>query len=312
MSLPPLRQRIVAAARRTAKKMLTKNSDCSGAITTLDKLDRALQKAATARQQSEADFLAALATFWLDLPPPATDPWSAEYRQHWWNVYEHLAGRAYSVQNEQFEFDAESHFLQPYPYCTKDHQIVSRQLTGMGAIIRALALPPGSSILEMGAGWGNISLFLAQMGYRVSVVDINQRYGDLIKRRAAAIGVDIEFICTGFDTATELERRFDCVLFFESFHHAYDHLALLDRLPAIINPGGLLALSGEPINENIPYDWGLNPAGEALWQIRTHGWFELVFRESYLIKTLQHKGYTVSKVDCPDTPIGTTLLCRRS
>jgi hypothetical protein len=49
----------------------------------------------------------------------------------------------------------------------------------------------------------------------------------------------------------------------------------------------------EPINENLPYDWGLNPAGEALWQIRTNGWCELVFRESYLISTLKKNGFLV-------------------
>ena len=64
------------------------------------------------------------------------------------------------------------------------------------------------------------------------------------------------------------------------------------------------------MNENLPYDWGLNPAGEALWQIRTHGWFELVFRESYLRKTLERKGYSVEKFESPDNPVGTTLVCR--
>ncbi|HCI15041.1 MAG TPA: hypothetical protein DFK12_14150 [Gallionellaceae bacterium] len=292
--------------------MVQKNMSHQGAITELGKLDAALRHAAEARKISETKFLEALSTFWLDMPPTVSDPWSDEYRQHWWDVYKHLAGRDYHVQNEQFEFEIDSHVLSPYPYCTRDYNIVSRQLMGMGAIIRALALPPGAAVLEMGAGWGNLSLFLAQMGYKVTVLDINSRYGELIQQRAAALGVEIEFICGEFDDAPKWGRRFDCVLFFESFHHSYDHLSLLDSLPALLTEGGLLALTGEPINENLSYDWGINPAGEALWQIRTHGWFELVFKESYLIKTLEHKGYSVSKIECADNPVGTSLLCRRS
>lgn len=306
-----MKNKLFSVVTRIAKKLAQTNVNYQGAITTVEKLDAALQHAAEARNRSEASFLQTLSTFWLDLPPTATDPWSAEYRQHWWDVYKHLSGRDYNVQNEQFEFDTDSHVLHPYPYCTQDYSIVSRQLIGMGTIIRALALPVGATVLEMGAGWGNLSLFLAQMGYTVTVVDINPRYGDLIQKRAAALGVKITFICASFDEAACLGKRFDCVLFFESFHHSYDHLRLLDCLPALLVEGGLLALSGEPINESLPYDWGINPNGEALWQIRTHGWFELVFKESYLTRTLQHKGYSVSKIECPDNPIGTTLLCRR-
>lgn len=302
---------IFPAVARMARKIM-QTANYRGSISTLDQLDAALAQAAAARKVSEARFLETLSAFWLDVPPPPVDPWSAAYKQHWWNIYRHLAGREYAVDNEQYEFDVANHVLQPYPYCTRDPVIVARQLTGIGAIIGALALPPGSSLLEMGAGWGNLSLFLAQMGYAVSVLDINPRYGSLIKQRADALGVSIEFIHAGFDAAPDLGRRFDCVLFFESFHHSYDHLSLLERLPQVLSENGLLALAGEPMNESLPYDWGINPAGEALWQIRTHGWFELVFRESYLMRTLQHKGYAVRKVDCPGNPVGTTLICRRN
>jgi 2-polyprenyl-3-methyl-5-hydroxy-6-metoxy-1,4-benzoquinol methylase len=181
----------------------------------------------------------------------------------------------------------------------------------IGHIIGALSLPPGSSILEMGAGWGNTSIFLAQMGYEVTVVDINPKYGELMKNRAAASGVSVSFLCTSFDETASLGRKFDCVLFYESFHHSYDHLALLDLIrEALLNPGGKLALAGEPVNEALPYDWGLNPVGEALWQIRTHGWFELVFRESYLLRTLREKGFAVAKHDLQNNPHGTTYICQ--
>lgn len=279
-------------------------------LTSLVEVDEALRLAGEARKISENSFLEQLRSFWLDFPPVAGDPWSIEYCKHWWSVYENLAGKSYEVQNEFFDFDVEHHVIHPYPFCTRDFRIVSRQLMGIGKVIEALALPPGSSILEMGAGWGNTSLLLAQMGYKVTVLDINQKYGELIGKRAKALNVDIDFACLGYEEAIKLNRNFDCVLFFESFHHAYDHLQLLDSIPMLLAPGGILALAGEPMNENLPYDWGLNPDGEALWQIRTHGWFELVFRESYLCATLERKGFSVEKFESPGNPVGTTLVCR--
>lgn len=188
--------------------------------------------------------------------------------------------------------------------------MVGNQLMAIGHIINVLALPTKASVLEMGAGWGNTSLFMAQSGYDVTVVDINDRYGKLNRRRAQVNGVEIGFHRMSFDDVESLGQRFDCVLFFESFHHSNDHLKLLDLIPNVLTPNGILALSGEPMNERLPYDWGLNPAGEALWQIRTHGWYELVFRESYLISTLKQKGFRVEKHELPNNPTGTTMVCR--
>ncbi len=207
-------------------------------LSTLKEVDLELSLAALARAKSENDFLVKLQSFWLDFPPPNTDPWSSEYNDHWRLVYEQLAGRKYEVNNEFFDFDIDYHSLNPYPFCTKDYKIVSNQLIAIGHIINALALAPGTSILEMGAGWGNTSLWLAAMGYKVTVIDINQKYGELIRRRATGLGVSIDFKCMAYDESIYLNQKFDCVLFFESFHHSYDHQTLLSLIPSLLTKGG--------------------------------------------------------------------------
>ena len=172
-------------------------------------MDEALRLSGEARKVSENDFLEQLRSFWLDFPPPVTDdPWSIEYHKHWWSVYEQLANRSYQVKNEFFDFDVEYHAIFPYPFCTQDDRIVSQQLIAIGKIIKALALPPGSSILEMGAGWGNTSIFLAQMGYNVTVLDINPKYGELIKKRSNAVNVNIDFVCSNYEEAINLKPNF--------------------------------------------------------------------------------------------------------
>lgn len=59
-------------------------------LTTLHEVDEALAQAATARNESENNFLDELRSFWLDLTPPGGDPWSEEYRNHWKLAYEFL------------------------------------------------------------------------------------------------------------------------------------------------------------------------------------------------------------------------------
>lgn len=63
--------------------------------------------------------------------------------------------------------------------------------------------------------------------------------------------------------------------------------------------------------ENIPYDWGLNPSGEAIFQIVANGWMELAFRESYLLKTLEKKGWKVNKRDSTLTAAAVVYVCTR-
>jgi 2-polyprenyl-3-methyl-5-hydroxy-6-metoxy-1,4-benzoquinol methylase len=280
-------------------------------LTSVAEVDSALRQAGNARQSSEALFLQELRSFWMDCaPPPAYDPESREYREYWWRVHEKISSRSYDPSNEDFDFDIAYHTEHPYPYCTSDPTIVGLHLIAIGHIIRSLELPKGASILEMGAGWGNTSLILAQMGYRVTAVDINNRYGQLIAERARRLNVEVEFWNLPYEEAVLQQRAFDCVLFFESFHHCYDHISLLEAMPRLLKKRGVLALAGEPMNDALPYEWGLNPAGEALWQIRTHGWFELVFRETYLVNLLRKKGFTVVKFTCDETATGTTLVCK--
>ena len=279
-------------------------------LKSLDELELAIKKAEELRIISEDRFLEELGSFWLNIPPPCSlDPWDLDYAQHWQNIYRKISNREYNLSNEFYDFDVEHHFIHQYPFSTESSLIVSRQLAAIANIISAMDLPPKSSILEMGGGWGNTSMFLAQMGYKVTVLDINPKYGALLNKRSEANKINLDFECKSFDECSDLGKSFDCVLFFESFHHSYDHINLLKKVKKILNSGGILALAGEPILENLPFEWGINPAGEALWQIQKHGWFELVFKESYLLESLKRVGFSVRKYDCIDNPTGVTYIC---
>jgi 2-polyprenyl-3-methyl-5-hydroxy-6-metoxy-1,4-benzoquinol methylase len=257
----------------------------------LEGIQAELARCAAAKEVSEAVFNEALRSFWVKLPPPPTDPRSEAYREHWFSVYESLTGSKYDLSREASTYDVEDTVGKPFPYSTESYQIVGEQYLRIGSLIRAMALPPGASVLEMGAGWGNTSLALARMGYRVTTLDIEHRHVELLKARAAQLQIRLTALKGDFFAIRSLTESFDAVLFYEAFHHCHDHRALLDALPRIIAPGGKLVLACETVNELLPYEWGLNPNGEAIWQVVNNGWFELAFRESYLLRTLGDKGW---------------------
>jgi ubiquinone/menaquinone biosynthesis C-methylase UbiE len=180
----------------------------------------------------------------------------------------------------------------------------------LGVIIKVLALPPKASILEFGPGWGNTTLALAQMGYDVTAIDIEQRYLDLIARRCEGLSNAPHLIQGDFGKVHELEKRFDAILFYESFHHCSDHNALLPALSSRLTPSGRILFAAEPINEAFPMPWGLRLDGMSLWSIRRFGWLELGFSETYFREALRRAGFTVEKQHYPVTGLGVVFVAR--
>lgn len=66
-----------------------------------------------------------------------------------------------------------------------------------------------------------------------------------------------------------------------------------------------------PLRPALPVPQGISEK-ELFEFVTTVQWFELVFRESYLINTLKNKGWQVRKYELLGNPIGTTLVCRIS
>jgi protein-L-isoaspartate O-methyltransferase len=246
----------------------------------------------------------------LDIDLPA-DPFSEEYRQKVFELYEWLHGRPYAPQNEATPFDVDTAADSPFPYATHSAQTVGNHLIAVGHVIRTLDLAPGSKVLEFGAGWGNTTVALAQMGHRVTVIDIEPRFVELIGARAQRVHADIDARVGDFSMISQLDDRYDAVLFFESFHHCPDHLALLAGLDRVVKPGGRVLFAAEPITESFPQPWCLRFDGESMWAIRRNGWLELGFKESYFLEALGRFGWSAEIALCSDTPWGVIYVARR-
>jgi 2-polyprenyl-3-methyl-5-hydroxy-6-metoxy-1,4-benzoquinol methylase len=281
-------------------------------VTTLEELDEMLgeldRRALVSDDELRRGFLTFEMHLELDLPD---DPFSEEYRLQVLRMYEYLHGKPYDTRHEREPFDVAEAVARPFPYSTGSAATVGNQLIAIGHIIRTLDLGSGSRVLELGPGWGNTTLAMAQMGYEVTALDIDEKFVELIATRADRLGVEVALGCGDFAKVDELDGQFDAVLFFECFHHAVDHLGLLGKLDGIVAPGGRIAFAAEPITEDMPYPWGLRQEGEALWAIRRRGWMELGFRETYFLEALRRNGWVASK-SVGDSPWGVVYVATRA
>jgi 2-polyprenyl-3-methyl-5-hydroxy-6-metoxy-1,4-benzoquinol methylase len=240
------------------------------------------------------------------------DPFSMEYRNKQFSLYERLAGKTYSTANEESKFDVEQCAISPFPYCHGSGPVTGDQLMAIGFVLKALNLPRGSRVLEFGPGWGNTTLALAKMGHKVTAVDIESNFIELIRRRASMEKLNIELICDDFSYINHVTEPYDAVLFFECFHHASDHLAIISGFEKAVKKGGIVCFAAEPITDDFPIPWGLRMDGQSLWAIRKNGWLELGFNSKYFNAALARFGWSAAVHSGIDGPMSNALLAKRT
>lgn len=282
-------------------------------ITTLAELDAQLRELDAAGAVSDDALRQGFTTFYMDFPwPLPANPDSAAYRDLQFRFYEWLHGKPYASSNEVSSFDVDQALRSPFPYCTRSAQTIGGQLIAIGHILRSFDLPAGASVLEFGPGWGNTTLQLARSGYRVTTIDIERNFVELIEKRARGENLDVDVRQGDFSAIHSLGQRYDGVLFFECFHHCDDPAALVAGLDAVVAPGGKVVFAAEPISDHFPMPWGLRLDGESLWAIRKNGWLELGFQETWFRGLLARHGWSLDKRVCGDSQWNTLFVATRT
>lgn len=268
-----------------------------------DALDVELAGATALMATSPERAQALLAGLTVALPaPPPPAPFSEEYREWTWDLYRRVSGRAaYDTAHEASPFDLERALTRPFPYESGSLKLVGRDLAARGHILDTLAkvlptpddfVPP--RVVEFGAGWGNLTADLVATGLDVTAVELDPKFCTLIAQRCAGGPGKItvhEGDMLGFAT----DHPFDAAVFYESFHHCADHLALLHRLHRIIRPDGAILFAAEPV-QRLAYPWGPRLDGLSVWSSRTYGWLELGFDRRYFDAALARTGWTGRRV----------------
>jgi 2-polyprenyl-3-methyl-5-hydroxy-6-metoxy-1,4-benzoquinol methylase len=288
------------------------DQDSVRVVSDLQQLDEILAELDAAAAVSDDELRRLFPTFRMELAHSLPDdPHSDAYRDAQFELYRMLAEKPYDIANEASLIDVAEATTRPFPFCTRSSRTVGDHLLAIGYLIRTMDLRPDASVLDLGAGWGNTSVWLARMGYRVTAVDIEPRFVELIRERSRRKELNVEVVQADFQIVQSFDRTWDAVLFFESFHHCADHRALVASLDRVVAPDGKVIFAAEPITEDFPVPWGLRLDGESLWSIRRNGWLELGFHEGYFQDLMTEHGWRLSKHVCVETPWGVVLVATR-
>ena len=122
----------------------------------------------------------------------------------------------------------------------------------------------GMRVLDLGCGWGSLSLWLAERYPRARVLGVSnsKRQRDFILERARRRGLANLEVVTADANRFEPEGRFDRVVSVEMFEHMRNWGALLARIERWLEPGGKLFVhvfchraATYPFEDRGPGDW---------------------------------------------------------
>jgi SAM-dependent methyltransferase len=111
-------------------------------------------------------------------------------------------------------------------------------------IVEALGLRPGDPVLDLACGYGRHAIELARRGYRVTGVDLSERYLAIAAEEARSAGVSVEWLARDM-RRLDLESAFEgAYSFFTSFGYYGDdeNERVIHRLARALLPGGRLLL----------------------------------------------------------------------
>jgi cyclopropane-fatty-acyl-phospholipid synthase len=122
-------------------------------------------------------------------------------------------------------------------------ELAAAQGAKIERILDAAAVGPGSRLLEIGSGWGELAIRAAERGARVVTLTLSSEQQALARERVAAAGhadrvdvrlLDYRFVDGEFDAVVSVEM-------IEAVGHEYwgDYFRTIDR---VLAPGGTVAL----------------------------------------------------------------------
>ena len=174
--------------------------------------------------------------------------------------------------------------------------LAAAQRAKLDLIMSKLALEPGQALLDMGCGWGSLTLHAARARAQVTGVTLSREQGGYVRQRARGLGLGDRAEVRIQDYRDPLDGPYDAIASVEMGEHvgAARYPAFCAALYGRLRPGGRLLIQqmsrttrrgGGPFIESyIAPDMDMRPVGETIRLIQDAG-FEVLgveaMREHY-------------------------------
>jgi cyclopropane-fatty-acyl-phospholipid synthase len=178
------------------------------------------------------------------------------------------------------------------------HTLADAQRAKLELICRKLGLEPGQRLLDLGCGWGSLTIHAARARVQVTGVTLSREQGGYVKQRARGLGLGERAEVRIQDYRDPLDERYDAAASVEMGEHvgAANYPRFLATLHARLRPEGRLLIQqmsrgarapgGGPFIESyIASDMDMRPVGDTVRLIENAG-FEVTgveaMREHYV------------------------------
>jgi cyclopropane-fatty-acyl-phospholipid synthase len=120
--------------------------------------------------------------------------------------------------------------------------LAGSELAMLEETARRARIEDGQRILDLGCGWGALTLFLAERHPRARILAVSNSRDQraFVEARARERGLSNVEVVTADARTFDTDRRFDRVVSVEMFEHMRNYEVLLGRISRWLDPGGLL------------------------------------------------------------------------
>jgi len=109
-------------------------------------------------------------------------------------------------------------------------------------LLERASIAPGMEVLDLAAGTGNVAIRAAQLGTRVTALDLTPELFDRGRQRAAEAGVVVDWVEGDAEDLPFESGRFDAVLSTLGIQFAPRHEVAALEAVRVLRPGGVIGL----------------------------------------------------------------------